>query len=220
MKNIGLIDDKNDARRSFKLKLELVLESSYPGWKIIDTNPFGEKEQYRSWILENEISVLITDERLDEAQLLQGGYANYFGSDLVVFLRNYFKDLPIFCITNIDITDKLKNSLSYFNLILGKSKFNDDLDNYLNLFVKSGISFYTEFNSELSRLGVLSNKFAIGSASDEEKNELQTIQTKLTLPHLSEELTNREQYLSALESQLDEIKTMNKSLTEYIKSKK
>ncbi|MCX2485070.1 hypothetical protein [Pedobacter sp. MR2016-24] len=216
MKNIGLIDDKDEARRAFKLKLDLVLEISYPGWQIIDTKPFADKESYRSWILENEISVLITDERLDEGPLVGGGFADYFGSDLVVFLRNYFKDLPIFCLTNVEITDQLKASLSYFNLILGKSKFDSDLDNYLNLFVKSGISFYTEFNNELSRLGELSEKYALGDATEPEKSELHTIQTRLTLPHLSEELKSREEYLILLERKIEEIKDMNEVLLKYL----
>lgn len=220
MKNIGLIDDKDEARRAFMLKLKLVLERSYIGWQIIDTKPFGDKEAYRSWILENEISVLITDERLDEGQLAEGGFADYYGSDLVVYLRNYFKDLPIFCITNIEITDQLKASLSYFNLILGKSKFDGDLENYLNLFVKSGTSFYTEFNKELTRLGELSERYALGDVTEADKVELQTIQTRLTLPHLSEELQSREDYLSLIEIKINDMKVMNEELLKYLNTTK
>ena len=115
MKNIGLIDDKDKSRRAFMLKLNLELEKLYAGWKVIDSKPFQDPEAYRQWILENEISVMIIDERLDEEKLEDGSYVKYFGSDLVKVLRNYFKDIPIYCITNIEITDHLKNALNYFN---------------------------------------------------------------------------------------------------------
>ena len=121
MNKIGLIDDKDISRRAFMLKLNLVLEKSFHGWQIIDSKPFQDFETYRQWILENEICVLIIDERLDEEKLSDGTYVKYFGSDLVKHLRIYFKDIPIFCITNIEITEHLKQSLSYFNLIDRKS---------------------------------------------------------------------------------------------------
>ena len=60
MKNIGLIDDKDKSRRAFMLKLNLELEKLFPDWKVIDSKPFKEIKTYRQWILENEISVLIT----------------------------------------------------------------------------------------------------------------------------------------------------------------
>ena len=217
MKNIGLIDDKDKSRRAFMLKLNLELETLYPEWRVIDSKPFKEPETYRQWILENEISVLIIDERLDEEKLEDGSYVKYFGSDLVKILRNYFKDIPIYCITNIEITEHLKNALSYFNLILSRNKFDADLDNYLNSFIKSGISFYTEFQKELGRLGELSEKIAKGEANEADIKEIHSLQTRLLIPHLTEELMSRENYLSELEKKIGEIKTMQENLIKYLK---
>lgn len=219
MKNIGLIDDKDKSRRAFMLKLNLELEKLYAGWKVIDSKPFKDPETYRQWVLENEISVLIIDERLDEEKLDDGSYVKYFGSDLVKELRNYFKDIPIYCITNIEITEHLKNALSYFNLILSRKKFDDDIDNYLNLFIKSGISFYTEFQKELGRLGELSEKIARGEETASDLKEIQSLQTRLLIPHWTEELMSRENYLTELEKKIDEVKSMQDKLLEYLKKK-
>jgi hypothetical protein len=217
MRNIGLIDDKDKSRRAFMLKLNLELEESYKGWKVVDSKPFHDPETYRQWILENEISVLIIDERLDEEKLEDGSYVKYFGSDLVKVLRNYFKDIPIYCITNIEITEHLKNALSYFNLILSRKKFDDDIENYLNLFIKSGVSFYTEFKKELGRLGELSELLAKGEANEKDILEIQSLQTRLVIPHLTEELISRENYLNELEKKIEEIKLLQQNLIKALK---
>ena len=201
------------------LKLNLELEKLSPGWTVIDSKPFKETEMYRQWILENDISVLIIDERLDEEKLEDGSYVKYFGSDLVKKLRNFFKDIPIYCITNIAITEHLKKALSYFNLILSRKKFDDDIENYLNLFIKSGISFYTEFQKELARLGELSETIARGDATDKDKEEIHSLQTKLLIPHLSEELLSRESYSKDLKKKIEEIKSMQDRLVKYLKKK-
>ena len=219
MKNIGLIDDKDKSRRAFMLKLNLKLEELYPDWKVIDSKPFKDTKDYRQWILENEISLLILDERLDEEKLDDGSYVKDFGSDLVKDLRNHFKDIPIYCITNIEITEHLKNALPYFNLILSRKKFDDEIENYLNSFIKSGISFYSEFQKELGRLGELSEKIAKGEATDKDMSEIQSLQMKLLIPHLTEELISRENYLNELEKKIEEIKSMQNNLSKYLSKK-
>jgi hypothetical protein len=212
MNNIGLIDDRNNQRKSFMRKLNLRLEALYPDWKIIDSKPFKTPEEYRQWVLENEISVLIIDERLNEESLADGTYAPDLGSEVVKKLRDYFKDLPIYCITNIDITEELKSALQYFNLILSRSKFDADLDNYLNSFIRSGIIFYTAYKEELALLGELSEKIAKGIATVDEVKEAHSLQMRLVIPHLTEELTSREVYLKDLETQIDEIKKLQQEL--------
>jgi hypothetical protein len=219
MKNIGLIDDKDKSRRAFMLKLKLKLEENYPSWSILDSKPLKEKEDYKQWILENDISILIVDERLDEERLDDGSYVNYFGSDLVKELRTYFKDFPIYCITNVEITEKLNQTLHYFNLILSRQKFDDDIDNYLNSFIRSGISFYTEFKKELSRLGELSNIIANGEETPENIDEIQSLQTKLILPHIVEDIKSREEYLEKLENQIESIKSMQNELVKLLNMK-
>lgn len=216
MKNIGLIDDKDNQRRAFMLKINLKLEELYPDWRIIDSKPFKEIETYRQWILENEISVLIVDERLDEERLDDGSYVEYFGSDLVKELRVYLKDFPIFCITNIEITEKLKKALEYFNLTLSRRNFDDEIDNYLNLFIKSGISFYSEFQRELGRIGELSEIIAKGDSTDRDRLEIQSLQTRLLIPHLTEDIKNRENYLIELEKKISEIKAMQEVLIKLL----
>jgi hypothetical protein len=210
--NIGLIDDKDVSRRAFMLQINLKLKQNFPSWTIIDSKPFSQPDEYRQWILENDISVLITDERLDEEAMDNGKYSQMLGSDLVQYLRGYLKDFPIYCITNIDITEKLKGALSYFNLILNKRNFDDDIDNYLNLFTKSGESYFHEFERELGLIGTLSESIAKGNGSPNDVIKLKSLQTRLLIPHISEEVINRMDYLDKLEEKVREIKEMKDEL--------
>ena len=138
---------------------------------------------------------------------------------MVKILRESFKDIPIFCLTNVEITEKLKKSQTHFNLILSRGKFDLDIDNYLNLFIRSGVSFYTEFKKELTKLGELSIKIAEGEFTTEDLEEMQALQTRLIIPHLTEELLSREKYLEELEKKITDVKSQQESLIQFLKKK-
>ena len=119
MPNLGLIDDRVDSRQAFMLKIKLPLKKTYSEWDIIDTSPFKNLEDYDSWIIENEISAIIIDEKLDEGHIdSEIGHSEYLGHQVVQYLRSRFKELPIYCVTSYDRTVELNKSFKSFNLIL------------------------------------------------------------------------------------------------------
>ncbi|MEO6302865.1 MAG: hypothetical protein ABIP51_06810 [Bacteroidia bacterium] len=219
MNTIAIIDDKDAIRKPFARQISNVLERLYPDWKVIERRPFMAPAEYPQWIIENEISVLILDEQLDGEAIENGKSVDYNGHNLVKELRVRFKDLPVYSITAVAVSDDLKKSLPYFNLILSTRDFDDDTDNYINLFVKSGINFYNEYQSQLERLGILSEKIARGIATSEELTEATGLQTKLEIPNTVAETSNRENYLSKLEENLEEVKKISTQISELIKSK-
>jgi hypothetical protein len=221
MKTIAIIDDKEASLKSFKRQITNALERLYPEWKVIARKPFLDISEYPQWVIENEISVLILDEQLDGEAVVDGKNAEYSGHDLVKELRKRFKDLPVYSISSYAVSEDLKKSLSYFNLILSTGDFDNDndTDNYINLFVRSGINFYNEYQKELGRLGELSTKIAIGEATHEDLEEITSLQTRLLIPHITAGLENREVYLNELGKKIDEIKTLQGKLLD-LKSKK
>lgn len=216
MKTIGIIDDKDSARKSFARQIKNVLERLYPDWEVIDRKPFMKKDDYPQWIIENEISVLILDQQLDGEAIENGKSVDYNGHNLVKELRFRFKDLPVYSITSYALSEELTANLSYFNLILSMRDFDEDTDNYINLFVKSGISFYNEFKKELSRLGELSRKIADGKYLREDLLEIQALQTRLIIPHFSDELLDREKNIEKLEELISDIKVHQENLIQYL----
>lgn len=219
MKTIAVIDDKDAARKGFAREITNALERLYPDWKVIDRKPFMDIKEYPQWIIENEVAVLILDEQLDGEAVEEGKNVDYNGHDLIRELRIRFKDLPVYSITSYALSEDLKNSLSYFNLILSSRDFDDEIDKYINLFVKSGLKFYNEYQKELERLGELSEKIANGNVTEEELKEASGLQTRLLIPNIVVETFNREQYLSKLEENLNEVKKINTQISELLKSK-
>lgn len=219
MKTIAIIDDKDSVRKAFSRQIANALERLYPDWKVIAHKPFLDKKEYPQWIIENEVAVLILDEQLDGEAVEKGKNADYSGHDLAKELRTRFKDLPVYSVTSVAVSEGLKKSLKNFNLILSTSDFDEDPDNYINLFVKSGINFYEEYQKELGRLGELAEIIAQGKASEENMREIQSLQTRLLIPHLSEELVSREGYIKELQKKVEEIKLMQVNLLQYLNKK-
>lgn len=220
MKNIGLIDDNSSFRLANKRAFEIILTNEHKGWKIIDSEPFKEFDDCRSWILEEDISVLILDERLNDRSLSDGSHVDYYGSDLVKYLRNYFKDFPIFCVTAVALTEELKASLPFFNMIISSDELDSYESNYINLFVKSGTSFYKENEKELARLNELSKQMVDGKINKTEEREIKAIQAKLLLPHFFDNLSSKDEHLEKMEDELSQMVSMQEDLKKILKNSK
>jgi hypothetical protein len=169
MRYIGLIDDRVATRNSLKLSIlhPLLLDGKdNQEWDVIDIEPFKEKNDYKTWISENEISILIIDEKLNESTVV-----DYLGHDVVIMLREAFPELPIFCITaatrDLDLDENYKN----YNLILSKNDFQAKRDEYVNLFIKSGEDFYKKYTEKKDRLSEIAIIMADKNDISEELNK-------------------------------------------------
>ena len=65
MPTIGVVDDRKDQRELLVGQIRHHLRN-YSEWEALETPPFEDINDYPSWISENNISVLILDERLHE----------------------------------------------------------------------------------------------------------------------------------------------------------
>lgn len=220
MKTIAVIDDRDSQRNSLVIAINNSLEKLYPDWKIIDDKPFNDLAIYRSWILENEISVLIIDERLNEEKGVDGNFAGYLGHEMVKYLREYFKNLPVFMITNYPPEEELDETMKDFNLIIQREDFINDADKFTNLFVVSGQNFYHEYTTQLERLSLLAEKIAKGTATDREIEEIKGLRTSLSLPHFSDDIVDREHYLKDFEGTITKMKEVQDEIKKYLDENK
>ncbi|MFB9080227.1 hypothetical protein ACFFLS_11960 [Flavobacterium procerum] len=183
MRYIGLIDDREVTRTSLKLSLRVPLLANgkeKQEWDIIDIEPFKDINEYIGWISENEISILIIDEKLNESTVV-----NYLGHNVVIILRDAFPELPIFCITAAKREPDLNDNYKYYNFILSKDEFQERRDEFVNLFIKSGEDFYRKYTEKKDRLSEIADFMADqnGDVSDEIKNEADDIRDFLMLTH-------------------------------------
>ena len=219
MATLGIIDDRNDKRTSFARKIDLEIRSLDSTWNVIDIEPFLEKIDYISWINENNIASIIIDERLYEGETVSGKNINYTGHELVEFLRKRLKDIPLYIITSIHITDELKSIYNQFNLILSSSEFDEKIKHYLNLIIMSGNNFFKNYQDELTRLSNLSEKIALGTADENEIIEAKALQTKLSIPHTIEKNVTREEWLSEIEELTNGLSSISSDINKYLKGK-
>jgi hypothetical protein len=183
MRYIGLIDDREVTRTSLKLSILIPLIAKgkeEQEWDIIDIEPFKDISDYVTWISENEISILIIDEKLNESTLV-----NYLGHNVVILLRDAFPELPIFCITAAKREPDLDENYEYYNFILSKNDFQERRDEFVNLFIKSGEDFYRKYTEKKDRLSELAGLMAKenGEVSDKIKSEADDIRDFLMLTH-------------------------------------
>lgn len=199
MSRIGLVDDREKSRESYKLLLEFPLISSdNKDWEIIDIEPFNSLEDYVSWILEDEISVLIIDEKLNEAK-----FGSKLGHEVVEYLRERFKDLPIYGVTAFEREKDLNTSYKNYNLIISKSDLESKRDEYVNLFLKTGEDFFKNYQLKIRELSLLSEKIASGNYDSKDVDKVNTLQTYLSIPNTSAELYSKQEWLNELKVKLD-----------------
>lgn len=217
MLTLGIIDDRNDKRTSFARKINLEIKKFDTSWNILDIEPFINKDDYLSWISENNIAALIIDERLYEEETGCGNNINYSGHELVEFLRGKFKDLPLYIVTNVTISEELKKTYKQFNLILSNSEFDEKIKDYLNLIIMSGHRFFNDYQNELERLSELSAKMVKGKANDNDIKEAKALQTKLSIPHYADQITDREQWIEEVSGLKDKLEQLSSEIHTYLK---
>lgn len=96
MTMIGVIDDRDVDRQM--IVDGIGLGNKEGGWGIINTVPLPALDEYPAWISQNKICALVLDELLDE-KVNNGKAVDYQGHDLVDFVRERFRTLPIFVVT-------------------------------------------------------------------------------------------------------------------------
>lgn len=217
MAGICIIDDRRDIRGTLERKINLILRKNFTKWNVISEDPFKEEIDYLNFIHENDIGVLILDERLHEIGNGQNS-VNYNGSKLVIFLRQYLKDFPIYSITSYHEDDDLENQFSQFDEIIARENFYPKAEEYVARFIRAGQRFLTTHNEQLLRLSELSELIAKGTATEDNLKELKVVQESLNIPFSDYGYANRELWLDDYEKNLTDLSMLNNEIDEFLKN--
>lgn len=219
MFKIGVVDDREEQRETFSNAVKIQLRYLNEDIEVLDIFPFYHKEEYITWIQENNISVLILDEKLHETTK-NGQAVKYDGHELGIYLNRHLKNFPLFVVTSYDGVIELEKNLKEFFLILARTEFHDNAKQYTNLFLNSGRKFYKDFHLELSELTRIAKKIAVGQASDEEINEVKVIQEKLQIPSTVYLLNDRSTSIGELSIHLDKLNSLNNEIKIFLRNNK
>ena len=119
---IGVVDDRVDARSVAVDSLSLALPEV---WEVVPSDPLPSLSDYPSWIGANKLSVLIIDERLNEATTSDEGAVNYFGHDLVKYLRKRMESFPLFVVTSYPDDEDLRLRFGDVEDIIDRKDFSN-----------------------------------------------------------------------------------------------
>jgi CheY-like chemotaxis protein len=209
MPSIAIIDDRQEQRDTIKLNVEYLKED---GWNILDISPLPELADYPSWIGENNVAVILLDERLNEQ-----ASSNYQGHDLVAYIRKRLPTLPIFIITSYsqdpDLLDKFKD----VEEILQREVFTKKAEEYVPRFMRAGQRFVEVFEKDLSELSDKATRIAKGSATLEDVERVKAIQSKMDIAY-SDTLYDKSRFIEQLNDALSEFNKLKSEIKDFLES--
>lgn len=188
MSTILIIDDRPKERAKVVSMAQLSIPKG-SGWTAKGIDPLPKMEEYPSLLMENDVGVLVLDEKLQEQGASDTGISvQYDGHELVKYLRPHFPELPIFVVTAFDREEELQNSASDVEGIIPRMSFAKEPKVHTARMLRSGQRFSAALQEDLSRLAELSRKIAIGSANPDEVKQTISIREKLSLSFPSADL--------------------------------
>ncbi|HRG18425.1 MAG TPA: hypothetical protein PLP39_05000 [Flavobacterium lutivivi] len=208
MSKILIVDDNSDHSETIKHNLEIFLDEINSKLEVMTILPMKEPSNYFNFFQENEISVLIIDEKLNEKAIDESGPVDYKGSDLVSFLREKLKELPIFCISNYTDVEELKKKYKYYEDIINRKDFIEDTDKFAPKIWRSAQNFFNENLTELNEFNVLAREVSSGDKDPKKMERLNALQSMLEIPFNG--FDDRTKWLNEYENQiskLEELKT-------------
>ena len=203
MSTILVVDDRPKERAKVVELTRLSIPKN-SGWKAEGIDPLPSKDDYPAHIVENNVGVLVLDEKLQEqASAATGVAVQYNGHELVKFLRPYFPELPIFVVTAFDQEYELQNAASEVEGIIPRMQFGKDPKTHTARMIRSGQRFSAAMKEDLIKLAELSKKVAVGAASDEDVHQMNGIREKLALAFPTTDLTYAKDLIPKAEKLLE-----------------
>ena len=220
MPQIAIIDDNIDQSGTLKKTLDHYLQKFGTSLTVIAQFPFQKIEDYFAFIDENEVCVLILDERLNDQSSPESGPVNYKGNELVVELRKRLKDFPIFMVTTYVPDDDLIAKFNQFEYIITREEITEDEEGgykYVPIIIRSAQRYLDLNNKELSEYNELTKLVASGKKDPHLIERLTALQVKLELPLSG--FDDRKAWLDEYQTHIESLEKLKQQLWEKLQAK-
>lgn len=214
MSQIAIIDDNIEQCGTLKKTLDYYLKRYGSKVTVICQFPFSNIDNYFDFINENDICLLILDERLNDQVSNDGSHVNYRGNELVVSLREKLKDFPIVMITTYSNDEELRQRENEFEYLLNRNEITESADIHIPRMIRSAQRFLDSNNEELSEFNKLTIQIASGDTSPDLLKRLEALQVKLELPMTG--FDDRSIWLEQYEKHIKELQALKKELEQKL----
>jgi hypothetical protein len=196
---IAVVDDREEMRDSVADRIRLGLEDLKLDWEVIADEPLESIDAYPAWIADNDVAVLVLDEKLGEEIGRRGVAAAYTGHEVAAALRELIPDLPQLIITSIKNSDELEGAAE-LDAIVQRDEFNKHWRVYVERMVRLAKSFVDRNEADLAELTSLSQKMVDGSALPTDVDRLNAIREKVQMVAKPDETIAMRQVLEDAEN--------------------
>ena len=211
MKHFLIIDDNNEQSETVKSNIELELERlGEKDFAVLETFPFENPEDYFEFIDQKKVGVLILDEKLNDQADAHGNFAKYLGHDIVTMIRERYKDLPIYTITNFANDEDVLNVFSEYDQVISRKDFYGAPEKFVPVMLRAASKFVDRNSSMLSELTLLSQEIASGNSTEEKVERIKALQAAVELPLVG--FADRQSWLDEYSKQLEDLKEINLEL--------
>ncbi|UPG94484.1 hypothetical protein [Luteibacter aegosomatissinici] len=216
---IAIVDDTRASRvtlgRRIKQKLRRIERND---WEVIDSAPLKRIQEYDAWIVENDVTVLILDEKLGDRLGDDDEAVDYTGHAVAQYLRERLPTLPQFIITAVADTEELEGEGGALDGIIARGTFNARADVYIERMIRAGTRFVDENTADLSEMGRLAEARAVGELSEGEQDRLNALRTRFLASSAPAE-QSAEQVVDGAITVLAELRSLANDIRESIAKK-
>jgi hypothetical protein len=198
MTKIAIVDDNKEQRETNTIRLRLFLKELHSEIEVSDIFPFEKYSDYYGYIDSENIIALVIDEKLYNDSQLDKAPVEYNGSDLVGYIRERYKYIPIFTLTNFPEDQILQDKINEYDYIFSKKEFTIKQVEIIN---RACQRYLEENQKELSQVDDLTRKIASGKGEANDIERLKALQIKLSIP-FSFDSKDREEWLIEYEKQI------------------
>lgn len=177
-----IVDDREDVREGLRETISLAPEGGELEFEL--EFPFDSVDDYAPYIVENEIDVLVLDERLSEQANRQSGrHVSYLGHDVLDGLRARLPDFPVYVVTTYPHDTDLVSNSSEVEDVIDRTDFNRSTEKYVSRIQRAASRYLQSKRVALGSLDRLSIKAARGELDESEEGELASVRAYLSLPY-------------------------------------
>ncbi len=213
MAKIVIVDDNKDQRGTYAIRLKQFLKELNSDIQVIDVFPFEKPSHYYGFIDAENIAAIIVDEKLHNDSQPDKLPVDYNGSDLVMFIRERYKYIPFFTLTNYPEDQVLQEKINEYDYIFSKKEFTIK---QVEIIQRACQRYLIENQKELSMYNDLTRKIASGKAAGNDIEKLKALQQKLEIP-VSTDLKDREEWLKEFEKQIASLEEIKSKLEKKLK---
>lgn len=217
MPTVAIIDDREDMRKTIKRLVDSELEGE---WNSVEVDPLPNLEDYPSWIMEDEVCVILLDERLNEQKPKKKNTSYYEGHTLVEFIRKHLPTFPIFVITSYPEDEELKKKFKDVEEIIVRHQFAERANEYVPRFLRSGQRYLEAFHNELTELAENADKIAKGTATQQDIERVKAIQAKIGMLFPWDTIKTRCEWADELETRLKTFEKLSTKIKKFLDSTK